>query len=52
VYAEHRQPRNMFASVVRVHLLVLVLVLFIGILSYQAFGENIRETVLFNLPQG
>ncbi len=41
----------MFSAVVRAHIMIIVLTLFVGFLSYAAFGENTAEIVLYNLPK-
>lgn len=50
VYAEHRQPRKMFGSVVQTHVLCTVSVFFMGFLAYYAYGPEVESIILFNLP--
>lgn len=52
VYAEHKEPRKMFTSVVHTHVLVTVSVLFMGFLAYYAYGPEVESVILFNMPQG
>ena len=40
----------MFAQVITSHVIIIVLTLFVGFLSYAAFGSETKEIVLANLP--
>jgi len=50
VYSEHNEPRKMFPTVVKAHIMIVSLCLFVGILSYAAFGDLTKDIILYNLP--
>jgi len=50
VYSEHSEPRKMFDALFKAHLLTVVLAFLIGTLSYFAFGNELHDIVLYNLP--
>lgn len=52
VYAEHRYPKEMYTSTVKMHILIVVLACLVGWLSYYAFGDEVQEIVLYDLPEG
>jgi len=52
VYAEHKYPKEMYTSTVKTHILVVTLAMLVGWLSYYAFGDEVQEIVLYDLPKG
>ena len=42
----------MYYSNVKAHILIVTLTLFVGCLSYYAYGDDIQEIMLYNLPSG
>jgi hypothetical protein len=52
VYAEHRYPKQMYTSTVKMHIVIVVLACLVGWLSYYAFGDEVQEIVLYDLPEG
>ena len=51
IYSQQNQPRSMFKQTVVTHVVVGVLCLAMGCLSYLAYGSLIQDIVLYNLPQ-
>ena len=39
-------------TVISVHVIVVLLCCVIGLPAYAAYGDNIRDIVFYNLPQG
>ena len=39
IYSEHKEPRKMFRQVINSHIIIIVLTLFVGLMSYMAFGS-------------
>lgn len=52
IYSQQNQPRSMFRQTAITHLVVGVLCIAIGCLSYLAYGDLTQDIVLYNLPQG
>lgn len=50
VYSEHSEPRKMYDALFKAHLLTVILAFLIGTLSYYAFGDELKDIVLYNLP--
>ena len=42
----------MFKQAIVTHMIVLILCLLMGILSYLAYGSETEDVILYNLPQG
>ncbi len=40
----------MFTSIVKAHIMTVLLTLFVGTLSYYAYGNDVMEIILYNLP--
>ena len=52
IYSQQNEPRSMIKQAVVTHMVVLVVCLLMGILSYLAYGNETADVVLYNLPQG
>lgn len=50
VYSQQSQPRTMFIQTLITHVFVGLLCIFIGLLSYGAYGSLTQDIVLYNLP--
>jgi hypothetical protein len=42
----------MFHSIIKAHVMIVSITLFVGTLSYCAFQSDVQEIVLYNLPAG
>lgn len=51
IYAEHRYPREMMRTTVHVHIVLAILTLMTGVLSYYAFGDSLSEIIIYDLPE-
>ena len=52
IYSQQNEPRSMLKQAIVTHLVVLVMCLLMGILSYLAYGNETADVILYNLPQG
>ena len=50
IYSQQNQPRTMFVQTIVTHVVVGVMCLMMGALSYLAYGNLIQDIVLYNLP--
>jgi hypothetical protein len=41
----------MMRTTVHVHIVLVMLTLMVGILSYYAFGDNLSEIIIYDLPE-
>lgn len=42
----------MFSSIVKAHIMIVLLASFVGALSYYAFVDDVESVILYNLPTG
>ena len=52
IYSQQNEPRSMIKQAIVTHMVVLVMCLLMGILSYLAYGNETADVILYNLPQG
>ena len=50
IYSQQNEPRSMFRQTVITHIVVFVMCLLMGLLSYVAYGNLVQDIVLYNLP--
>ena len=52
LYAALNQPKHMYRVTLIAFSIISLLCLCLGLLSYRVYGDQVADTILFNMPKG